>query len=236
MGVGDVKSLIAEGTLDPELLEALLEADRLDHIAKRAQIDASSRAHNDDEAGVDGSGAGPESLAQQQQLQNSLVNGVPTEEFAGGRDDGEVTPAAAAGLRDDTNGDTGGEDGGGANGSSSSRFSKNGALDTARVIDVNENKVGSVQQAAWPVLSLITASLFLFLHYSLSSFLPIFLACVFRAAPRCTSPAWGFAPSSSPRSTTALRRSRRSSTTARATLCRRRSTGSTRAFSSTDKR
>ena len=141
MGVGDVKSLIAEGTLDPELLEALLEADRLDHIAKRAQIDASNRNHDD------GDTAGDTTVSSaQEHVQNDLVNEVGlinegvTDEFAAGRDDdGTMNSVAAGGVRDG-HGDN--DDNGGAN--SSSRFSKNGSGDMARVIDVNENKVEGV--------------------------------------------------------------------------------------------
>ena len=139
MGVSDVTSLIAEGTLDPELLEALLEADRLDHIAKRALIDASGRTTSDGDAGVDSDAVAEEphvSLAQQH-----LQNGVSAEVLAAARDDMATasTATAAAGLRD-SHGEPEEDDTVGGVVNSSSRFSKNGTHESARVIDVNENK------------------------------------------------------------------------------------------------
>ena len=43
VGVGELKSLIEGGAIDPELLDALMEAANLNHISKRAKIDANSK-------------------------------------------------------------------------------------------------------------------------------------------------------------------------------------------------
>ena len=66
VGVAQVASLIEQGSADPELLEALMEAERIGHIARRANRDANRRARlgsaaaagdwnsdDDDEAGDD---------------------------------------------------------------------------------------------------------------------------------------------------------------------------------------
>ena len=250
MGVGDVKSLIAEGTLDPELLEALLEADRLDHIAKRAQIDASNRNHDD------GDTAGDTTVSSaQEHVQNDLVNEVGlvnegvTDEFAAGRDDdGTMNSVAAGGVRDG-HGDN--DDNGGAN--SSSRFSKNGAGDMARVIDVNENKVEGVSSTRIiPSHATISSSqlyfLICFLHFSIPSFFNILSLyhCLYSTIPPrlfsfttlylhftissyhhfrvvlpCMSPGWAFVRSFSLLSTMAKPHNRPSSTTVLVMRCRR---------------
>ena len=135
VGVGEVKSLIADSAVDPELLEALLEAERLDHTAKRAQIDAASATARGGCAGREGlgSGGGEDGAAPATEADDEPQH--PSQQH-----DADVTALAAdvdglggpgAGGRR-TLGD--GPDGGSGGG----KFSKNG--DVARVIDVNESR------------------------------------------------------------------------------------------------
>lgn len=131
VGASEVKSLIAEGVVDPELLEALLEAERLDHIAKRAQIDASI-SHQNWGTEYDAS-AGPHPQDAIVTVTDDVSQVPSPDELV--LDDGlgaealTEQPEGRGVLNDERQGHN--DDGG-------SRFGKNG--DTARVIDVNEDK------------------------------------------------------------------------------------------------
>jgi hypothetical protein len=147
VGVAQVASLIEQGSADPELLEALMEAERIGHIARRANRDANRRARlgpaaewgNDDDDDKDGDGDDDGYWAAASHAASGMHAAATSHEAESG------ASAAASGWTGEDD-DFSGTGNSSARGSShehayNNRFGPTSkGAHAARVIDINESK------------------------------------------------------------------------------------------------